>query len=123
MLRGTAALHLRDQLEYNNLLADPEYRRGFRREFLAPHLTPALWHKDFHDAIIVECPDSAVVGRSFGSLADERGQLPLDTFLDVLVDNATPKSRGGGSFRWGRADSATESLVTGTAPACERANF
>ena len=28
---GTAALHLRDQLERNKLLADTEYRRRFRR--------------------------------------------------------------------------------------------
>ena len=30
---GTAALHLRDQLERNELLADTGYRRRFRREF------------------------------------------------------------------------------------------
>ena len=30
---GTAALHLRDQLERNKLLADPEYRRRFRKSF------------------------------------------------------------------------------------------
>ena len=30
---GTAALHLRDELERNELLADTAYRRRFRREF------------------------------------------------------------------------------------------
>jgi N-acyl-D-aspartate/D-glutamate deacylase len=84
---GTAALHLRDQLERNELLADTEYRRRFRRAFDRKKLGPTLWHRDFHDAVIVECPDETLVGKSFGQIADERGLHPLDTFLDVLVDN------------------------------------
>ncbi|SEH53813.1 N-acyl-D-aspartate/D-glutamate deacylase [Mycolicibacterium rutilum] len=84
---GTAALHLRDQLERNTLLADPEYRRRFRRSFDRRKLGPTLWHRDFHDATIVECPDESLVGKSFGQIADERGSHPLDAFLDVLVDN------------------------------------
>ena len=84
---GTAALHLRDQLERNELLADTEYRRRFRREFDRKKLGPSLWHRDFHDAVIVECPDQSLVGKSFGQIADERGLHPLDAFLDVLVDN------------------------------------
>ncbi|WP_375484385.1 amidohydrolase family protein [uncultured Mycobacterium sp.] len=84
---GTAALHLRDQLERNELLADIDYRREFRREFDRKKLGPALWHRDFHDAVIVECPDTSLIGKSFGAIADERGLHPLDAFLDVLVDN------------------------------------
>src|ERR1700749_4367712 len=84
---GTAALHLRDQLERNELLADEEYRREFRREFDRVKLGPSLWHKDFHEAVIVECPDETLIGKSFGAIAKERGLHPLDAFLDVLVEN------------------------------------
>ncbi|MEY8017229.1 N-acyl-D-amino-acid deacylase family protein [Mycobacterium servetii] len=84
---GTAALHLRDQLQRNELLADQSYRRRFRREFDRRKLGPSLWHRDFHDAVIVECPDRSLIGKSFGAIADERGLHPLDAFLDVLVDN------------------------------------
>lgn len=84
---GTAALHLRDQLERNELLADTEYRRRFRRSFDRKKLGPSLWHRDFHDAVIVECPDESLIGKSFGQIADERGLHPLDAFLDVLVEN------------------------------------
>jgi N-acyl-D-aspartate/D-glutamate deacylase len=84
---GTAALHLRDQLERNELLADTEYRRRFRRSFDRIKLGPSLWHRDFHDAKIVECPDTTLIGKSFGQIADERGLHPLDAFLDVLVEN------------------------------------
>lgn len=84
---GTAALHLRDEIERNELLADESYRRWFRREFDRKKLGPSLWHRDFHDAVIVECPDKSLIGKSFGAIADERGLHPLDTFLDVLVEN------------------------------------
>ncbi len=84
---GTAALHLRDQLERNKLLADTGYRRKFRREFDRIKLGPSLWHRDFHDAVIVECPDTSLIDKSFGQIADERGLHPLDAFLDVLVEN------------------------------------
>ena len=91
---GTAALHLRDQLERNELLADTEYRRRFRRSFDRKKLAPSLWHRDFHDAVIVECPDTPLIGKTFGQIADERGLHPLDAFLDVLVEN------GERSVRW-----------------------
>ena len=84
---GTAALHLRDQLQRNELLADKSYRRRFRREFDRRKLGPSLWHRDFHDAMIVECPDKSLIGKSFGTIAEERGLHPLDAFLDVLVEN------------------------------------
>lgn len=84
---GTAALHLRDQLERNQLLKDPQYRHRFRRQFDKRVLGPTLWHRDFHDATVVECPDKTLIGKSFGQIADERGLHPLDAFLDVLVEN------------------------------------
>ncbi|OBA87623.1 hypothetical protein A5662_25820 [Mycobacteriaceae bacterium 1482268.1] len=84
---GTAALHLRDQIERNELLADQEYRRRFRESFDRKKLGPSLWHRDFHDATIVDCPDKTLIGKSFGQIADERGLHPLDAFLDVLVEN------------------------------------
>ncbi len=84
---GTAALHLREQFERNELLADESYRRRFRREFDRIKLGPSLWHRDFHDAVIVGCPDESLIGKSFGAIADERGLHPLDAFLDVLVEN------------------------------------
>ena len=67
---GTAALHLRDQLERNELLADTGVPPRFRREFDRIKLGPSLWHRDFHDAVIVECPDESLIGKSFG--ADRR---------------------------------------------------
>lgn len=90
---GTAALHLRDQIARNELLADKNYRRKFRREFILKRRMPGLWHKDFHDAVIVECPDAELIGKTFGQIADERGLHPLDVFLDVLVEHGEKNVR------------------------------
>ena len=90
---GTAALHLKDQLERNKLMADPEYRRRFRKSFDKKVLGPTLWHRDFHDSTIVECPDKSLIGKSFGQIADERGSHPLDAFLDVLVEHGERNTR------------------------------
>lgn len=90
---GAAALHLRDEVERNALMADESYRRRFRRQY-ARRLPPGLWHKDLYDAEIVDCPDASVVGRTFGSVADERGIHPVDAFLDLIV------AHGGANVRW-----------------------
>ncbi len=90
---GRAALHLRDEVERNALMQDRSYRRRFRRQY-ANKVMPGLWHKDLHDAEIVGCPDPALVGKSFGAVADERGIHPVDCFLDLIVEH------GGDNVRW-----------------------
>jgi N-acyl-D-aspartate/D-glutamate deacylase len=65
-------------------MKDEAYRRRFRRDYDA-RFTPRVWHRDFHDAQIVGCPDASVVGKSFGEVADARGQHSVDAFLDLVV--------------------------------------
>jgi N-acyl-D-aspartate/D-glutamate deacylase len=81
---GRAALHLVDEIERNDLMKDEAYRRSFRTEY-ERKWTPRVWHRDFHDATIVACPDRALVGKSFGDVADARGIHPVDAFLDLVV--------------------------------------
>ena len=90
---GRAALHLRDEVERNALMRDEAYRRKFRRQY-ANKAMPGLWHKDLHDAEIVDCPDASVIGKSFGEVGDERGIHPVDAFLDLIVEH------GGDRVRW-----------------------
>jgi N-acyl-D-glutamate deacylase len=81
---GEAALHLCDEVERNQLMKDEAYRRRFRKDY-EQRWTPRVWHRDFHDAHIVACPDRALVGQSFGQVADARGIHPVDAFLDLVV--------------------------------------
>ncbi|CAM3393233.1 hypothetical protein BST27_23755 [Mycobacterium intermedium] len=86
---GAAALHLKDELERNELLRDEEYRRRFRKDY-DNRFGPRAWHRDFFDAEIVSCPDESVVGKSFGQVGVERGGLhPVDAFLDLVLEHGT----------------------------------
>jgi N-acyl-D-glutamate deacylase len=85
---GRAALHLVDELERNELMKDPAYRRRFRRDY-EKKWSPRVWQRDFHDAFIVACPDASLVGRSFGDVAEARGSHPVDCFLDLVVEHGT----------------------------------
>lgn len=83
---GEAALHLADEIERNALLKDEQYRRWFRRNYDSK-FTPRVWHRDFHDAAIVDCPDPSLIGKSFGDIADARGIHAVDAFLDLVVEH------------------------------------
>jgi N-acyl-D-glutamate deacylase len=89
---GQQVLHLVDALERNQLMNDPAYRRQFRKDYERTG-TARVWHRDFGDATIVDCPDRAVIGKTFGEVAAERGQHPVDTFLDLVVAH-------GRALRW-----------------------
>lgn len=85
---GAAALHLSNQIEEQRaLLADEDYRRWFRKDYDKKY-GPRVWHRDFFDAEITECPDAAVVGMTFGQVGVERGGIhPVDAFLDLVVEH------------------------------------
>ena len=86
---GAAALHLRDEVERNELLRDESYRREFRKQYESK-FGVRVWHRDFFDAKIVECPDASVIGKSFGEVGQVRGGLhPVDAFLDMVLEHGT----------------------------------
>ncbi|MFD4181018.1 amidohydrolase family protein [Rhodococcus sp. NPDC058514] len=87
---GAAALDLSNQLEARSaLLADESYRRRFRKDYDKKY-GPRVWHRDFFDAEIVECPDESVVGKTFGQVGVDRGGVhPVDAFLDLVVEHGT----------------------------------
>ncbi|MDG3012556.1 amidohydrolase family protein [Rhodococcus sp. D2-41] len=82
---GAAALHLRDEVERNELLKDEKYRRWFRKDY-DNKFSPRIWHRDFYDAVIVACPDETVIGKTFGEVGDLRGVHPVDAYLDLVVE-------------------------------------
>lgn len=86
---GEAIRHLaNDPDARRRLLTDPDYRAAFRKE-LHKKLAPKVWHRDLGDAEILDCPDRALIGKSFIEVARERGADPIDTFLDLMVEYDT----------------------------------
>lgn len=66
------------------LLEDAKFRARFKKDLLRK-LAPKVWHRDLADTVILGCPDKSVVGKSFARVAEERGQEPIDVFLDMLL--------------------------------------
>jgi N-acyl-D-aspartate/D-glutamate deacylase len=89
---GAAALHLRDEVERNELMRDEAYRRRFRKEY-GSKLGIRVWQRDFFDAEIVDCPDPSIIGKSFGDVGQDRGLHPVDAFLDLVLEH-------GRALRW-----------------------
>ncbi|MHA6494688.1 N-acyl-D-amino-acid deacylase family protein [Pseudomonas borbori] len=81
---GQAALHLANHDLRSELFQNPAYRLRFRQD-VEKKFGPRVWHRDFDDAWIVDCPDRSVIGKSVGELATTRGEHPADLFLDLLV--------------------------------------
>ncbi|MGS2806074.1 N-acyl-D-amino-acid deacylase family protein [Nocardia sp. MW-W600-9] len=91
---GAAALHLSNHIdEQRHLMQDEQYRRKFRKDYDQKY-GPRVWHRDFFDADIVECPDPTVIGKTFGQVGVDRGGVhPVDAFLDLVVEH-------GSKLRW-----------------------
>ena len=82
-----------DEVERDELLRDEAYRRRFRKDYESK-FGVRVWHRDFFDAQIVDCPDASVIGKTFGQVGLERGGLhPVDAFLDLVVEH-------GRAVRW-----------------------
>ena len=89
---GREALHLVDEMARTDLLEQESYRRWFRRDF-EKRFSPRVWHRDFDDALIVACPDEALVGQTVGDVARARKLHPADAYLDLVVEH-------GADLRW-----------------------
>ncbi|MCV7412011.1 hypothetical protein AWC05_14140 [Mycobacterium florentinum] len=86
---GQEAMHLADCLERDELMRDEAYRRRFRKDY-DQKFGIRVWHRDFFDAMITDCPDSTVIGKSFGEVGLDRGGLhPVDAFLDLVLEHGT----------------------------------
>ncbi len=62
----------------------PEFRAILRKD-MKSMLTAGLWHRDFSDAWVVECPDRELVGRNFKEIGDLQNKDPVDAFLDLAI--------------------------------------
>ncbi len=83
---GEAMRHLAKKLdERNAMLRDPAFRKEFKYE-IKKRFAPKIWHRDLSMAVILKCPDKSLIGKNFYQIAEERGDHPVDTFLDLIID-------------------------------------
>lgn len=89
---GEEALHFAQYADRRKLFQDQNYRNRFKKDY-DTKFSPRIWHRDFHDAFILACPEQGLVGKSFGEIALAQKIHAVDAFLD-LVD------RFGTELRW-----------------------
>lgn len=61
---------------------EPEFRALFKKQVKAV-LTKGLWHRDFADCWVSECPDASLVGQNFKQLGAARGLDPVDAYFEL----------------------------------------
>lgn len=82
---GEAMRHLAKNLdERNEMIKDENFREKFKKE-IAKKFAPKVWHRDLSLATILKCPDKDLVGKNFYAIAQEKGEHPVETFLDLVV--------------------------------------
>src|SRR5512132_2709972 len=78
-----------DETSYRRILADPSFRRALDHEMGQPGVPNRISNENWDYLTVMEVtrPEHrALVGRTIGELARERGQHPWDTFLDFGLD-------------------------------------
>ncbi|MFT7126501.1 MAG: N-acyl-D-aspartate/D-glutamate deacylase [Pseudoalteromonas tetraodonis] len=63
----------------------PGFRDILKRNMKAM-LSAGLWHREFADAWIVECPDETMIGKNFAEIGKEKGIDAIDAFLDMAIE-------------------------------------
>ncbi|OOK84000.1 hypothetical protein BZL29_0143 [Mycobacterium kansasii] len=81
---GVTLRNLRTADDQYALLSDPAFRAQFIKD-MGGFMMNGLWNRRFDEAVIIDCPDSSVVGRTFEDLSRERGQHPAEVFLDLAA--------------------------------------
>jgi N-acyl-D-aspartate/D-glutamate deacylase len=89
---GAAALHLQDDASRGALLTQKKYRGWFKGQWTSK-LLPKIFHRNFNHSQILAAPDASLVGKSFAAVAEERGQHPVDCYLDLVAKH-------GAALRW-----------------------
>ncbi|MBU0807167.1 MAG: amidohydrolase family protein [Gammaproteobacteria bacterium] len=79
---GEILRNIKDPDELYAKVLEPEFRALFKKQVKAV-LTKGLWHRDFSDCWVTECPDASLVGKNFKQLGEKRGLDPVDAYFEL----------------------------------------
>lgn len=72
-----------DDLRYAKV-KDPEFRKAFKKQ-LGAIFTKGLWHRDFTECKVINCPDKSLEGKTFAQIAKEQNKDAVDAYFDLAV--------------------------------------
>ncbi|TQV81302.1 amidohydrolase family protein [Exilibacterium tricleocarpae] len=82
---GARLMNADTRAQRQQLFADPDWRRQFRREWLS--VFNRSFHRDLTEMTVVACPDASLVGKTFSDIAADQGCDPVDCLLDLLAEH------------------------------------
>jgi N-acyl-D-aspartate/D-glutamate deacylase len=85
---GEEALHIKDQIERNKLLSNQSYRKRFLKDYKTT-FSPRVWHRNFGDAYVLDCPNKDYINKSFADIAVLENKNVVDAFLDCVIEYGT----------------------------------
>ncbi|WP_417215647.1 N-acyl-D-amino-acid deacylase family protein [Alcanivorax sp.] len=63
---------------------EPAFRKLFKKHVNAL-FTKGLWHRDFSDCWVVDCPDTSLIGKNFEEIGAVEGKDAVDAYFDLAV--------------------------------------
>ncbi len=79
---GEVLRDIKDEDMLYEKIDEPAFRALFKKQVQAI-FTKGLWHRDFADSWITDCPDTRLIGRNFADIGRERGSDPVDTYFEL----------------------------------------
>lgn len=79
---GEILRNIKDPDELYAKVREPAFRALFKKQVKAV-LTKGLWHRDFSDCWVTECPDPSLVGKNFRQLGQARGLDAVDAYFEL----------------------------------------
>jgi len=79
---GEILRNIKDSDELYAKVREPAFRALFKKQVKAV-LTKGLWHRDFSDCWVTECPDASLVGKNFRQLGQARDLDAVDAYFEL----------------------------------------
>jgi N-acyl-D-aspartate/D-glutamate deacylase len=75
---------MKDEVSLYKKINEPEFRKAFKKH-VSEIFTVGLWHRDFSDGWITDCPDASLIGKNFEQVGQEYGVDPVDAYFDLAT--------------------------------------
>jgi N-acyl-D-aspartate/D-glutamate deacylase len=81
---GALLRDMKDESELYQKINDPDFRDEFKKH-VSEIFTVGLWHRDFSDGWITDCPDKNLIGKNFQEIGDTYGVDAVDAYFDLAT--------------------------------------
>lgn len=75
---------MKDEESLYKKINEPAFRAEFKKH-VSEIFTVGLWHRDFSDGWITDCPDKNLIGKNFEQVGETYGVDPVDAYFDLAT--------------------------------------